>query len=66
MNIFQSRYVLSSVNTFITVFVTTLGIQLSSGGIAWTGVFWFSVLIVCARAAVKAVMESFAGTTADA
>lgn len=60
------RYLLSSATTFITSFVGMLALELSSSGIQWTETFWISLLAVAGRAAVKAVVEGYAGQHADA
>lgn len=60
------RYALSSVTSFITGAVISLGVQFSAGlPIMWTSAFWIGVLIVAARAGVKAVVEAVAARHAD-
>jgi hypothetical protein len=66
MNPTIKRYILSSITTFVTVFAATVTMHLGSGSILWTTTFWLSLCLVAMRAAVKAVVESFAGTHADA
>jgi len=59
------RYALSSVTTFLTVAVSSLAVQLSSGNIMWTGDFWLAIAVVVLRAGFKAVVESFTINNAD-
>lgn len=59
------RYALSSVTTFLTVAVSSLAVQLSSGAIQWTGDFWLAIAVVVLRAGFKAVVESFMVNNAD-
>jgi hypothetical protein len=59
------RYMLSSLTTFLTAFLSALALQLSNGDIVLTGAFLFSILSVAARIGVKAVVEGFAKQNAD-
>lgn len=59
------RYALSSFTTFLTVAVSSLAVQLSSGTIQWTGDFWLAIAVVVLRAGFKAVVESFMVRNAD-
>lgn len=60
------RYALSSLTSFLTGAFISLGVQFSSGlPIVWTSAFWVGVLIVAARAGVKAVIEYAVGQHAD-
>jgi len=59
MNETTKRYIISSVTTFLAVFLTTLGAQLQvSGGIEFTQAFFFGAVIIASRAGVKSVVEN--------
>lgn len=57
MNETQRRYLISSLVTFLTTAIVTIGLMLEQGPVEWTGAFLFSVLMVAARAGVKAVVQ---------
>ena len=60
------RYILSSLTTFLTVFISTVAIQISSGTVMLSsGAFWLAVVAVGLRAGVKAIIESLVGQNAD-
>ncbi len=68
MNATLKRYLISSITTFATVFLISVGAQLAAANLTPDTLGWgivLSVAATAARAAVKAVVESFAGTTAD-
>ena len=66
MNPTFKRYALSSLTTALTVGSATLALQLSAGPVQWTTAFWFTILMVVARAVFKAIVEGFTGQHADA
>lgn len=59
MNPIIKEHVISAINTFITTFVTVVGMTLADGGIAWTGAFWLSVFLTAGRAAVKELIARY-------
>ena len=60
------RYALSSLSTFVAVGLMTVGQEISAGTpIMWTTAFWLALLMVAARAGVKAVIEGLAQQNAD-
>ncbi len=60
------RYIVSSITTFLTTFIGSLSLQLSSGvGIQLTGAFWLSLIMVALRVAGKAVVEGIFTAHAD-
>ncbi len=68
MNPTLKRYLISSTTTFATVFLISVGAQLAMANITPETLGWGIVLSIgttALRAAVKALMESFAGTTGD-
>lgn len=53
------RYLVSTLTTFLSVFLTTLGAQIAvAGTIEPTFAFAVSVLMVAARAGIKAAVEA--------
>ncbi len=66
MNPTLKRYLLSSVSTFLTVFLGSLSLSIGnwSGTVITSALVW-SLVLSAARAAIKAVVESFAGQHAD-
>lgn len=59
MNPTIQRYLVSSLTTFLTSFLGILALQISAAGnVEFTYAFWFGVVGVAARAAIKAVIEA--------
>ncbi len=59
MNDVTRRYLVSSLTTFIAMFATTVGAQLTlAGTVEFTFAFWAGVITIAVRAAIKAVVES--------
>lgn len=59
MNPTVKRYIVSSITTFITVFITTAGLFVAAEGtVVWDVSFWSALLVAAARAGVKAVVEA--------
>ncbi len=52
--------ILSAVRVFVTTFITTFGMIMTSGNISWSWPFLFSVASTALNAAVKALMQSYA------
>ena len=68
MNPTLKRYLVSSATTFTTVFLISVGAQLSLAHITPETLGWGIVISIAAsayRAAVKAVIEALAGVTGD-
>lgn len=64
MNLTLKRYLMSSLTTFITIFLATISIQVSgASGVLWSTTFWFTVALTAFRAAVKGVVEGLGGTS---
>lgn len=61
MNPTVKRYLVSSVTTFVTMFLIALGAFVAdAGAVEWTSAFWFAGITTGIRAAFKAVVESLA------
>lgn len=59
MNSTLRRYLVSSLTTFLTSFLGILALQISAAGtVEFTYAFWFGVITIAARAAIKAVVEA--------
>ena len=59
MNDTMKRYLVSSLTTFLAVFLTTVGAQISTiGQVEFTYAFFISIVLIGIRAATKAVVES--------
>ncbi|HLD70785.1 MAG TPA: hypothetical protein VI937_02795 [Negativicutes bacterium] len=68
MNTTFKRYLISSTTTFVTVFLISVGTELSSAHITPETLGWGIVLSIgftALRTAVKAVIEAFSRTTGD-
>lgn len=66
MNPTIKRYLISSVTTFVAAFCIAIAAQLKAGvPMEFTTSVLFAVISVAGRAGVKAVVEAFAGQTAD-
>ena len=68
MNATLQRYLVSSATTFVSAFLISVGAQLTLTHITPETLGWGIVASVGAtavRAAVKAVIEAFAGTSGD-
>ena len=66
MNDTLKRYIISSVTTFLTIFLGSLSIQLASGAsMELTSSFVLGLVSIAGRAAVKGVVESWAGSNGD-
>jgi len=62
MNPTLKRYLVSSVTTFVTMFLIALGAFISAEGVVeWTASFWFAAGTSAMRIAVKAVVEANIG-----
>lgn len=66
LNSTLKRYALSSLTTFITTFAIVAAAELSTHTVVWSTTFWLAVGSAGVRAAIKAVIEGFAGAHADA
>lgn len=59
MNELLKRYAVSSLTTFLTTFLGLIVLQIQAAGIVeFTSAFWLGIVVVAARAAVKAVVEA--------
>lgn len=59
MNDTLKRYLVSSLTTFLTSFLGILALQISAAGtVEFTYAFWFGIIGVAARAAIKAAVEA--------
>ena len=59
MNDTMKRYLVSSLTTFLAVFLTTVGAQIGTiGQVEFTYAFFISIVLIGIRAATKAVVES--------
>lgn len=68
MNQTIKRYLISSATTFTTVFLVSVGTQLSVAHLTPETLGWGIVISIAAsayRAAVKSVIETLAGATGD-
>ena len=67
MNPTIKRYILSSATTFLAVFFTTVGAQLtlSGGQMELNYAFFVSLFMIAVRAGVKGMMEALVGVNAD-
>ena len=68
MNPTFKRYLVSSITTFSTVFLISVGAQLSAGTITPDNLGWGvvgSIAFAAVRAGVKAVIEALSGHTGD-
>jgi hypothetical protein len=54
----QLNWVASSLQTFVSSFLTVLGATLANGNIEWTWAFWGAISMVAVRAAIKAVFQN--------
>jgi hypothetical protein len=64
MNPTIKRYLISSATTFVATFLITGGVSIQNGALgndAITASILFGIFMVAFRAAVKAVVEGFAG-----
>lgn len=59
------RYLLSSLTTFVSVFLITLGLQFEVGNVVLDKAFFFTAVMVAGRAGAKAVIETVVGAHAD-
>ena len=60
------RYLISSIGTFITTFLITVGLQLQAAGhVTMTGAVWLPIGATALRAAIKAGAEAIAGFSGD-
>ncbi len=68
MNPTLKRYLISSATTFVTAFIISVGAQLTTMQITPETLGWGIVASIGAtacRAAIKALIEAFSGTTGD-
>lgn len=68
MNQTLKRYLVSSATTFVTAFLISVGAQINTTQVTPATLGWGIVLSIGAaacRAAIKAVIEGFSGTTGD-
>jgi len=54
----QKAWIASSIQTFVSSFLTVFGSTLATGSIEWTVAFWGSIAMVAVRAAIKAVFQT--------
>ncbi len=60
MNQYVQEHLVSALQTFLAVFLTTLGTTLASGQIEWTWAFAGAIVLTAARTAVKVIFQNFA------
>lgn len=66
MNPTVKRYLVSSVTTFVTMFIISIAAFVAdAGSVEWTSAFWFAGITTGIRAAFKAVVESLASQTGE-
>lgn len=59
MNPTIQRYLVSSLTTFLSMFLTVLGAQIAMAGtVEFTFAFWAGIAIIAVRAGTKAVVEA--------
>ncbi len=50
---------ISAGTTFLSTFLSVLGVSLSMGTMEWSAAFWGGIILVAVRAAAKAVISKF-------
>lgn len=63
MNQIIKEHLISASQTFIATFLTIAGTTLAHGQIEWTTAFWFSIVLIAARGALKEVISRTLPTT---